>query len=207
MNRFIILVMAALLASCSTPQKATSSHIADIPADLAAQLPLATQDFEWRFYQNALFQIPVGWNEKEIISNSNGIPIYTYGASQEDFSEYKMFEMGITVQVILGGNKLKGINASKMTAYYLKPFVDAHSKEEILLFDEKVNGAYKSTIFRYKDSANGQKPIIVHKFIIASDQTDSVDVFTFESPENTWNENWDKYGTPFLKRVMPVEVR
>jgi len=38
--------------------------------------------------------------------------------------------------------------------------------------------------------------------MIANNELDSVHIFTFESPEATWAENWRKYGTPILRLVF-----
>jgi len=60
---------------------------------------------------------------------------------------------------------------------------------------------HKRTFFRYRDAPPGLKPIIVHKFILANNSADSVHVFTFKGPADSWEENWAKYGTPILSKV------
>jgi hypothetical protein len=46
----------------------------------------------------------------------------------------------------------------------------------------------ETTIVRYRDAPPGLKPVIIHKFLIANDAADSVHMFTFESPESSWEE-------------------
>lgn len=58
-------------------------------------------------------------------------------------------------------------------------------------------------MFRFRDAPPGLKPIVVHKLILANN-ADSLHIFTFESPESTWTENWEKYGTPILGRLQVV---
>jgi hypothetical protein len=36
---------------------------------------------------------------------------------------------------------------------------------------------------------------------LANNVTDSVHVFTFESPAESWEENWAKFGTPILSKI------
>jgi len=184
----------------------SAPQIASAPEELLAQLPTPMEGFEWHLYKNAVFQTPIGWHENGGSTNTDGIPIEIYAASPEKFSESKMFEMGVTIQVISDSNKVKSIPAKKIALLYLEPFLETHSEEEILMFSQNSKGDYENTYFRYRDAPPGLKPIIVHKFISASDVSDYVYVFTFESPESTWEENWEKYGTPFLSKVMFVSI-
>ena len=149
----------------------------------------------------AVFPKPVEWREQQMAASTAGIPITVFAASGEDFSVTRQFEMGLTVQIITGSHKVRGIDAKKMALVYLKPFVDAHKKEDVLMLEQSTRGDFERTFFRYKDAPPGLKPIIVHKFIMANNVTDSVHVFTFESPAESWEANWAKFGTPILSKV------
>jgi hypothetical protein len=168
---------------------------------IEAQLPKPPEGFEWKLYQNAVFLKPKLWNERTEASAPGGIPMTAYASSPEDFSDTKQFEMGMTLQIISGSQKTRGIEAKKMVFAYLKPFIDAHKKEDVLMFEQKTQGDFERTYFRYKDAPPGLKPLIVHKFILANNVTDSVHVFTFESPAELWNENWASFGTPILSKI------
>lgn len=168
---------------------------------IRSQLPPPPAGFLWHIYKNTVLLKPAKWNEREKLSISGGIPMTIYAASPEEFSDTKNFELGITIQIISGSQKIRGIEAKKMALLYLKPFLDAHKKEEILILDQNTNGDFERTFFRYRDAPPGLKPIIVHKFILANNATDSVHVFTFESPAESWQDNWAMYGTPILSRV------
>ncbi len=159
------------------------------------------EGFVWKTYKNVVFPKPAQWREQQAVSTV-GIPITTYATSPEEFSATKQFEMGLTVQIIADSQKLKGIEAKKMALLFLKPDLDAHKKEEILMLEQSTKGDSEITFFRYKDAPPGLIPIIVHKFVLANNVTDSVHVFTFESPMETWEENWAKYGTPILSRII-----
>ena len=124
-----------------------------------------------------------------------------YAASPEQFSESKQFEMGVTLQIISGPRALRDIPAKKAALLYLKPLLDVHKREDFLILERNTNGDFELTFARYRDAPPGLKPVIVHKVILASDVADSVHVFTFESPEETWQENWDRFGTPILGKV------
>ncbi len=212
-----ITIIATLLISCSqknqqvdvanTKTNQLNNGIAIVPEEVAKELPPSCPNFEWKFYHNAVFRAPIGWNEKETTNNINGFQSFLYATSPEKFSSEKYFEMGITVNVFSGGNDSKGLDAHKIAALYLAPTFKSHKKEEIIILETNdINKDEKTITFRYSDHAEGQKPIIVHKFIIANKKSDSVYVFIFESPENNWEENWKKYGTPFLEKVTTATI-
>jgi hypothetical protein len=168
---------------------------------IKSQLPAPPEGFIWKLYKNAVFLKPEKWNEQERYDNINGISFITYAASPEKFSLTNQFEMGLTVQLIINPQRIRGIEAKKMAMLYLKPFLDAHKREEVIILDQSTRGDFERTFFRYKDAPPGLKPIIVHKFILANNVTDSVHVFTFESPSELWDENWSKYGTPIISKI------
>jgi hypothetical protein len=168
---------------------------------MRSQLPAPPEGFIWNLYKNAVFPKPVRWRERQMATNTAGISITVFATSPEEFSPTKQFEMGLTVQIISGSQRIRGIEAKKIALVYLKPFLDAHKKEDVLMLEQSARGDFERTFFRYRDAPPGLKPIIVHKFILANNVTDSVHVFTFESPAESWEENWAKYGTPILSKV------
>lgn len=186
-------------AAQSTPNAAIS--VERIQEAIKSQLPPPPNGFTWHLYKNAVLPKPAGWHEHEKSATSGGIPFTVYAASPEDFSDTKQFEMGVTVQIISASQRIRGIEAKKMALIYLKPFLDTHKKEEVLVLEQNTKGDFERTFFRYRDAPPGFKPIIVHKFILANNVTDSVHIFTFESPEESWKENWTMYGTPILSKV------
>src|SRR5262245_56348869 len=169
---------------------------------MRSRLPAPPEGFAWRLYKNVVFLKPVAWNEREKAGSSAGIPYTIYATSPEAFSDEKQFEMGMTVQIVTDFVKTRGIGSEKMAAAYLKQFIDSRRKEDILLFDQKTTGETTQFVFRYKYAPAGLKPIIVHKFIIGKDAADSLHVFTFESPEATWEEDFARFGTPILRQLI-----
>ena len=195
---FLVTAMISVM-SLATAQVTQSTE--QIREAIRAQLPAPPEGFIWNLYKNAVFPKPAQWQEQQMATSTAGIPIAVFAASPEEFSATKQFEMGLTVQIISGSQKIRGIEAKKMALVYLKPFLDTHKKEDVMMLEQSTRGDFERTFFRYRDAPPGLKPIIVHKFILANNMTDSVHVFTFESPTESWEENWVKYGTPILSKV------
>jgi hypothetical protein len=168
---------------------------------IKTQLPVPPSGFVWQLYKNVVFLKPDKWNARERNEQIADIPYTTYAASPEDFSDTKQFEIGLTVQLIINPQRIRGIEAKKMALVYLKPFLDSHKKEAVLILEQSTKGDFERTFFRYRDAPSGLKPIIVHKLILANNVTDSVHIFTFESPADLWEENWAKYGTPIIGKL------
>ena len=164
-------------------------------------LSLPPEGFAWKLYGDATFLKPVSWNEREKVTTTNAFPVTTYAASPESFSEAKSFEMGLTLQVIRDTHKFIEVDAKQIAGVYLQPYLDAHKNNIIFLERDTVNDVDR-TFLRYIDTEPGLKPVIVHKFILADAATDSVHIFTFESPEKSWDQNWAKYGTPILSQLQ-----
>ncbi len=168
---------------------------------MKSQFPAPPDGFKWQLYKNVVFLKPAVWNEGEMTQHIAGIPFTTYATSPEEFSRTKQFEMGATIEVISGSQRIRGIPAKKFVLAYLKPLLDTHKKEDVLMFEQKTQGDFEQTFFRYRDAPPGLKPIVVHKFIVANNATDNLNVFTFESPAESWDDNWTKYGTPIISKL------
>jgi hypothetical protein len=180
------------------------SNAGQIREAIKTDLPAPPDGFEWHQYRNVVFPKPAKWKGLELVTNIIGIPFYTYASSSEDFSATKQFEMGVTVQIISGSQRIRKIEARTMAMAYLKPLLDGHKKEEVLMLEQSVSGDFQRIFFRYRDAPPGLTPIIVHKFMLANNATDSVHIFTFESPAASWDDNWTRYGTPILSKVNLV---
>lgn len=186
------------LAQDASAQKPTRTQVQEA---MTSQLPAPPDGFKWQLYKNVVFLKPAAWKESEMAQDLGGIPFFTYATSPEEFSRTKQFEMGATIEFISGSQRIRGIPANKFVFAYLKPIVDKHKKGDVLMFDQKTRGDYEQTFFRYRDTPPGLTPIIVHKFIVANNAADTLNVFTFESPAESWNDNWAKYGTPIISKL------
>lgn len=211
-----VFVLTLFLTSCVQNQVTPSNiappskpSIAPASQNLLSKLTTPKNGFEWHSYYGILFQTPKNWNENEKSINTGDIATVTYASSPEEFSESNMFEMGLTVQVIPESNKTLSIPAKKMAQIFLKsylePFIGPHRKEDVLMFEQKnIGNNIETAVLRYKDAPPLLTAIIVHKFIIANETEDAVYILTFESPESSWEDNWSKYGTPFLSKLAFV---
>lgn len=179
----------------STGQPTASAS--PIEPSLSAQLPAAPAGFMWRRYQDVVFLVPAEWRENELRSTDMSV----YAASPESFTQTQLFETGFTIQIIVEPKRKRGIEAKKAALVYLRQFLNAHKREDVMILDQKTDGDAEMTFFRFRDQPPGQTPIIVHKYLIANNATDVVHVFTFESPAASWDNAWSTYGTPILSKI------
>lgn len=161
-------------------------------------VPPAPDGFEWRQFSDVFALKPLGWHERSKVVTTTAPPTDLHATSPETFSETEFFETGFTLHVIRNANTLYGVNAEAVAAAHLVSFLQVRAKEDILLLDEKVQGGILRMIARYVDRSPGLRPVMVHKFLAANNSADSVHVFTFESPVETWDENWAMYGETIL---------
>lgn len=201
--RFIALIAYAISTAVHAQDLASpeDSQSVQSQASIHSQLAPPPDGFNWQIYRNCAFLRPLSWKGKAKEVFDQKVPQGTYAISPEDFSDTTMFETGFTVQLIVNPMKYAGVKASKAAMIYLKPFFDAHPKEDVLMAEQSQHGDRNITIFRYRDAPKGKTPIIVHKFIIANDVDDSVHAFTFEAPAESWNESWKTFGVPILSKV------
>lgn len=171
---------------------------------LKSRLPEPPEAFVWRVRKGVVFPKPEGWNEKQRSVETGGLPVFVYAASPEPFSTIEMFETGFTLQVIGDPMKLKGIKATDMAIGALAPFVESHTKEDVLRFNRSSRGDFQMIIYRFRDTPADLKPVVVHKFVLANNKLDRVYIFTFESPEDAWQGSWQEFGTPILSQVKVV---
>ena len=196
-----LMANAAPIDASTEIQTPTAEQIRDA---MKSQLPSPPEGFGWQLYKNAVFLKPVKWTEREATNKMLGLSYTVYATSGEKFSTTQQFEMGFTIEIMTGSQRVHGFEAKKMLFVYIKPIMDKHKKEDVLMFEQSTQVDFERTFFRYRDAPPGLKPIIVHKFIVANNVTDSLHIFTFESPEESWSENWVKYGTPILSKVTIV---
>jgi hypothetical protein len=190
-------------------QQASSTSQANGETAAFKERAMPPSGFAWQGFKNVTILHPDGWFE-HTMESGHKIPMHVLAMSPEQFSREGHFETGFTIQIIENPQKFGNIDAYKAVLLYLKPFIDSHrTPGDTLMLEQSQRGERQLTFYRYRDAPAGQKPVIVHKYIVASRQFDSVHVFTFESPEVSWTENWKNYGTPILKMLalainMPI---
>ncbi len=192
---FCALLVVVLNASCVPVQDAP-----DAPT-LASKVPHAPKGFSWKVHQGAMLLKPNGWYERTRNDVWGPIQMSVYAASPQRFSESEQFQLGVTVQVFADIKKLPGMNPTRLAQLYLKPLLDSHKREDILLANRLPRGAVETIVFRYRDAPGKALPIVVHKYLVVNDALDTVHVFTFESPESSWTDHWARYGQPILTNL------
>jgi hypothetical protein len=187
----------------SVPPPAPAPLVAAAPsAELRKQLPPAPEGFDWLVYKNCAVLCPTGWNQKIRADDPAKNLTGAFAISPEVFSEKKYFDHGFTVQIHTDVKKRFGAAASPSLQALLQPLAARVKKEDFLLFKEGASAGGATTILRYVDAPPGLTPLVVHRYLVADDAKDTIHVFTYESPQAQWEENWKTYGTPLLGRVI-----
>ncbi|WP_408951544.1 hypothetical protein [Lysobacter sp. Hz 25] len=161
-------------------------------------VPPAPNGFEWRQFSDVFVLKPLGWNERSKVDTTKEPSVDLHATSPETFSETEFFETGFTLQIIRNAGALYSASAEAVASAHLLPFLQERAKEDILLLNEEVQGEIVRMIARYVDHSPGLRPVTVHKFLAVNNTADCVHVFTFESPVETWDENWAMYGETIL---------
>jgi hypothetical protein len=209
-----LLFLATLLASSalaqppspepplSTPAPIPTPLVRAPDAALLAQLPPAPEGFSWLLYKNCSLLRPAGWHyhtrPDDPAKNLTG----AFALSPEAFSEKKPFEHGFTVQIHQNVRARFGAPASEAIAAFLQPLATRLPKADLLLYKENPTPTGATRILRHRDAPPGLTPLIIHRYYVANDTNDTLHVFTYESPEARWEENWKTFGTPILGKVL-----
>jgi hypothetical protein len=193
---------AMLRAEKSAPPSPPTPALVSAPsAELRKQLPAPLEGFDWLVYKNCAVLAPNGWNQKtrpdDLAKNITG----AFALSPEVFSEKKSFDHGFTVQIHTDVKRRFGAAASSSLQALIQPLAAKLKKEDMLLFKEGGSADAATCILRYIDAPPGLTPLIVHRYLVANDANDVIHVFTYESPQAQWEENWKTYGTPILQKI------
>ena len=186
----------------AAPASLPAPAVASAPSpELRKQLPPAPEGFDWLVYKNCALLCPAGWNQKirpeDPAKNLTG----SFALSPAVFSENKYFDHGFTVQIHTDVKKRFGAEASPSLQGFIQPVAAKVKKEDLLLFKEGTAAGGATRILRYIDAPPGLTPLVIHRYFVADDAKDVIYVFTYESPQATWDENWKTYGTPIVARL------
>ena len=66
----------------------------------------------------------------------------------------------------------------------------------------KEMGNTRSCFIRYRNAPALGNNITVHKFFVAIDNADLLYIYTFESPTETWDDSFRRFGTPMLEKIV-----
>ena len=195
------------LASCSSTAlapalpAATSDKLEATPVAALAKLSKAPDNFGWRIYRNGAILLPSDWHELAVITSDNGHPLYAYAASPEAFSADTMFEVGISIQVVLHCKQERGQSATEFSGQLVNNLQQSHGQFPFHLETPASSGETKTFNLQYSDGAGNGKRYTTHKYIVANDAADTVYIFTFVSPAESWEENWKNYGSVIFSKL------
>lgn len=162
---------------------------------ILGMLPQAKEGYSWVLFRGVALQRPIGWHEQM----EGG----SYCSSVESVPENGLFETGVTIQVIREVS-----NAYKMPPNILmaKYVVDLEEKEENfkLIMNPKSYGDVETLVYRYRNAPERMTPIIVHKYFQVSVKEDFINIITFETTEEKWDQYWNKQGIDILGQVVGI---
>jgi hypothetical protein len=179
------------------------------------KLPPSPAGFTWHPFKEAHITVlrPEGWHVHQVMGDT----VITSCVSKESIQTEGRFTTGLTLNVFRGvkdGLRQHNPDSHPDTAVVLPlahmlPTLPHDPRFEVLYLDPCVQRTAGSRLVRvrYRQLAAAvpnipfHGPLVVQKFIIEFDQSPDVYVFTFESPESTWDESW-KIGKRLLTNVV-----
>ena len=170
-------------------------------------LPQPPGGFEWKQFRNVDFLQPLSWHVivQETPPIKDGVGMDVYATSPQRFSDAAPFETGFTIQVMSGMKSGVWPGTKPVLAKYITSFLQRIEKTNVLMFEEGRQKNLEVINFCYRDIIEGQLSVIVHKLIAMSEELETIYVYTFESPESTWQQQWSRYGALILHHIAMAE--
>lgn len=191
-------VVVALLATLLLLLGATGCQTVPRTADKAG-LPPLQEGFHWESFPEVVVAVPCpdGWHR----AVSRGPGTFTGSVSVEDFNTGGLFKTGFTVQLFVAVKQRSGHPASMLAIAMGQEICDTPHNQVLATDPLKEHGKARSCYVRYRNSPALGNKITVHKFFVAIDSSDLLYIFTFESPNESWDEAFAKYGTPMMEKI------
>ena len=190
-----------VLRLCAAPLLILATISCTTPADksLTEQLPDAPPGFDWELFEEVKVAIlkPEGWHRKVTKGNT----FYTGSVSVENIDEGGFFKTGFTVQVLSDLTKGTGHPPSVVASSLGNDIVQASYNTLLEVIPMKPSGSVSEGSIRYKNAPPGGIKITVHKYFAAHDHHDKLYIFTFEAPDALWNNAFEQYGLPMMRRI------
>lgn len=194
-----LLIVISFTVAGEELQKPDKSH-----DDIAKMLPKPEAGFSWAFFRNCAFLKPDGWSTKTRPDSPDKKGYGAHAQSPEEFSETKQFEHGFTVQILFKFKEKHGVGVNDGASLMIKAKMGDRPPTDVLVFEKRQSPIGMTYAFRYVDAPPGATPLIIHNFYIVDEAKDVIYLFTYESPKASWDENWAKFGTPLLKKILVV---
>ena len=79
---------------------------------------------------------------------------------------------------------------------------DASHNEVLDVNSLRSNGVSSSCFIRFRNSPALGNKITVHKFFVTVDRSDLLYIYTFESPNETWDDTYEQYCVPMMEQII-----
>lgn len=162
------------------------------------------ENFTWMYFPTVETWLlhPAGWSSHHgSKGNCQAVCI-----SKENVKTKGSFETGITLQRFENTQQYNGVPPD-VVAVKLIEAIQNNTVNTIIRADDEFTAekrGVKTILIRYRNAPAAVKPIIVHKYFMA----DALNLyaFTFESPEATWDEDWENFGEPIMRNLLTCNV-
>ena len=166
---------------------------------LSASTP-APQGFSWRYFKDihAKFLVPDGWFVKE---GDKVVDTRAVFISEESIEKEGMFHTGLTVNVTPQVDKKSGMQASDYALMRFNDFLSGSVRTWTKVLNVKTYGPYSFhdySAFSVVETSFGS--VTRYLLVRSNDQTGTLYIFCFESPESLWEES-SKVGRTIMDNL------
>ena len=196
------LLVALCVATGASAQFSLGATPVDLQGRLEGLVAPSAQGMEWKKLDElgVAVQIPLSWHPNV----KRGAQFRTVAFSPKPLDANGAFEVGFTASLLWDK---QGNTDPVRLLHELFQGIKANPKNTVIRDSFQESNGRGSVIVRYRNASEGEAPTIVHKMLVADRGDRVVWVFTFESPEAEWEEQW-KMGERILGRVyLPVVLR
>ncbi len=190
----LLFVISMAGAGCRTPAS----------REFLGKLPPPPAGFRWEHFPEAGVAVPCppGWHRA-----SSLVPgVFNASLSLEKASADGAFATGFTVKLIAGIRERSGRTPAHLGAAMFSRLV-ADSGTEVLVQEPfRVSGGGRAAFVRFRGMNKLGRKITAHRFYLAMDRADLLYIYTFESPSETWDEAFARYGVPMLENIAMMSV-
>ncbi|WP_163339144.1 hypothetical protein [Desulfopila sp. IMCC35008] len=177
--------------------KNEAGKVSDLKDEVLQMLPEPVEGFSWSLFKGVAIQRPVNWNEY----SQGG----TYCSSVESVQQNGIFQTGVTIQIIRDTQKNKNVSAALAAGVLINDIEKLKENRKIFINFNKHDNL-ETIVYRYRNAPQNMTPIIVHKYFQVSEKEDFMNIVTFETTEEKWDEYWKKYGEVILSKVVVYGV-
>lgn len=176
-------------------QEVNQDSTTELKEKIHQMLPKPTSGYVWKVFRGVAIQRPAKWNEY----SEGG----TYCSSVESVSENRMFETGVTIQVIRDVEKKTSRSPSQLISIMLRDLAGKPENKK-LIYKVNKHDDLDTVVFRYRNAPPKIVPIVVHQYFQVSDKNDFLNIITFETTEKNWDKYWASEGETILSNVATV---